>query len=165
MNKTQQKNPIMEKIRKNRSNKIPIGILKATLHDRMLSILPFKKFRQNDRVSWKIKPFSDETGIVGSEIKSFIAGGDDKKKLLINGKIKDIKDLKFISRNWQLSDLLLAIKELNPKQLAIINLQEEILYITDLSLYPHTKNIHFDLTESLLNQEEDVLTKIIEVLQ
>ena len=138
--------------------------LQTKLDKIMLSILPFKGFRQNDVV----EDMDGEQLIVLQNEK--YGGKIDYGRFLCSGDnaviILEDDELKFISRDWTLNDLLMC---LNHKHLII----KEIVCMTykDISIqYPAMINnkeinvmIDYDLTKNLLDQ--DNLKEIIGVLK
>ncbi len=140
--------------------------MKQKLHDLMLKILPFEEFRQNDVVrEAEVYPclidkndnpvIKYRDGIVFSVSANWIC----VKNYTDSAQFRK-KDTKFISRDWQLPDLLMAMNK-NKKELLWIS-SDGLLWVTDLTHYPHTKEIPYDLTKSVLDQES--IKEIINII-
>jgi len=129
---------------------------KQKLNDLMLSILPFEEFRKGDivrygniKTDWIILRVSH----IGSALIEAGRWGWRERPL---------SDLKFISRDWTLNDLLMAIDKLKTFLVSdmgemwtreIINYEPKMQCIGD-----------YDLTKSVLNQSNETQQKLIEIL-
>ncbi len=132
-----------------------------TLHDLMLKILPFEELRQNDVCEY-------------DEVEWQVLSNEYNNKVLIVYDVTDdgafqenAKDLKLISRDWQLPDLLMANWNTGYK-FEISNWKERNLACIDIynhSLRLPKKTIYFDLQKSVLEQEKSVIKQIIRVLK
>ena len=138
-----------------------------TLHDLMLKILPFEGFRQNDVVEY-------------DDVEWQVLGNEYNNKVLIVCDVTDddafqenAKDLKLISRDWQLPDLLMAMeKKMLDVDIStsladdkIIKIVYEKAVASMFMAMPRIEKttIHFDLTKSVLEQES--IKEIIKVLK
>ena len=121
-----------------------------TLHDLMLKILPFEGFRQNDVV---------ETNYDLELISGTVVDLTDYFLILDTFEMAiEKKCAKFISRDWQLPDLLMA---LDRKRKWRINLDSD--YNNIMRFSDGGKIIWIDLTKSVLDQES--IKEIIGVLK
>ena len=129
--------------------------MKKKLHDLMLKILPFEEFRVGDRVEYKnrecevIKKNNENTCWIYDNAPSEWEGSEYTPYVF------DLH-LKFISRDWQLPDLLMAWR----KRTGLT--QEGFWFYKNMSVAEILKD--FDLTKSVLEQEESTIKEIIGVL-
>ncbi len=135
-----------------------------TLHDLMLEILPFEEFRQNDICEFDAK---HEKSSVTLKLQRQIMICGTETALMIDGLTLSIKGLKFISRDWQLPDLLMAMNKENND----VTLISDRFFIDNHKMKITCNNLDknfiiefdFDLTKPVLEQES--IKQIIEVLK
>ena len=141
------------------------------LHDLMLSILPFKEFRQNDVVGIG-KEDCKPRGIIlyKHPIRNFRGKNifEDYYCVLQTNDVETfchISKLKFISRPFTLNDLLMAMSIRDCIYRTSKLYKELVLFRMYNKEKGHYEYFKFDLTLSLLNQEEETLKLIIGVLE
>ena len=135
------------------------------LHDLMLSILPFEEFRQNDVVQ---HIDSGTRGVVLKTLWNNLVFNYQHPSLYTE--TKQSLEFKFISREWTLNDLLMAIEtkwNYRCKSQKIYNkntvMQIEVYSEQDDCGNSIGTEFYYDLTKSVLEQES--IEEIIKVLK
>ncbi len=134
--------------------------MKQKLHDLMLKILPFEGFRQNDVCEY-------------DEVEWQVLSNEYNNKVLIVCDVTDddafqenAKDLKLISRDWQLPDLLMVMNKINTfvfyefDQYAEGNINT-MCFTVHITMDKDVE-IKFDLTKGILEQES--IKEIINII-
>ena len=131
------------------------------LNELMLKILPFEEFRQNDVVEESVLGYECNLLCFNKSTGKYLIKYDQLNNTILKEEFAE--DLKFISRDWTLNDLLMAFQQNRDFHTTLLITNKGYLeyYIMEDIVW----QVDYDLTKSLLNQSEETLTKIIEVLQ
>ena len=131
------------------------------LNELMRDLLPFEEFRQNDVVEESVLGYECNLLCFNKSTGKYLIKYDQLNNTILKEEFAE--DLKFISRDWTLNDLLMAFQQNRDFHTTLLITNKGYLeyYIMEDIVW----QVDYDLTKSLLNQSEETLTKIIEVLQ
>ena len=131
------------------------------LNELMLKILPFEEFRQNDVVEESVLGYECNLLCFNKSTGKYLIKYDQLNNTILKEEFAE--DLKFISRDWTLNDLLMAFQQNRDFHTTLLITNKGYLeyYIMEDIVW----QVDYDLTKSLLNQSEETQKKIIEVLK
>ena len=137
------------------------------LNELMRDLLPFEEFRQNDVVEESVLGYECNLLCFNKSTGKYLIKYDQLNNTILKEEFAE--DLKFISRDWTLNDLLMATGK-KEVRIDLTNFQlyypSPIQFKNNIIRITHTNGYFiYDLTKSLLNQSEETQKKIIEVLQ